>query len=157
LLTPFLILALLAGFSYCLNPAPWHHMSAGTEAVFAGTGVLLVILTTVMRKNMYLRMDERGLEVKYAVGAPRTYAWPEIESAKIVRFTFLRIPMTSSIHLRLRRDLRSQNVVRKMAGGVTGSDASFPAFFDESAEEIVEKIQFYKRESMSAGKVQYPA
>lgn len=157
LLTPVLVFFVLAGVSYWINPVPWQHMSARTEATLALSGLFIAALIVVLRRKLYLRIDERGLEVQLAAGAPRIYAWKDIEAVKIVRLRFLLMPLTSSIHLRLRPGLRSGSVVRKAAGAVTGSDASFPAFFEESAEEIVEKIEFFRRESANAAKSRFPA
>ena len=73
--------------------------------------------------------------------------WSDIESASIFRVRFLLIPMMSSIHLRLRSTSGSAGGVRRAAGALVGWNVSFPAFFDWSAEEIMEKIEFYRRRS----------
>ncbi|RXH57915.1 hypothetical protein [Granulicella sibirica] len=152
LTTPILLFLCVAAVSYWLNPEPWRHLTFQTELLFGGSAVVLILLAIVMRNTMYLRMDERGLEIKYVVGAPRLYTWDDIESAYIFKVRFLRLPMFSSVHLRLRPGLRSSNPVSRVAGAINQSDASIPAFFDESAEEIIEKIEFYKRESANAPK-----
>ena len=150
LLTPVLLFLLIVAVSYWLNPGPWHHLTLQSKLLFAASALAVLILIAAVGNTMYLRIDERGLEIKYAIGPPRLYAWGDIESARIVKARFLLIPMLSSVHLRLRPGLRSTNPIRRLAGAVNHSDASIPAFFDESAEEIIEKIEFYKRESANA-------
>lgn len=130
LLTPFLILLVICALSYWLNPTPWHHLSIVDKGLFAGSGLLLIALLSALRNRMYLRMDERGLEIQYIAGAPRFDAWSEIDSVRIFKVRFLMIPMTSSIHLRLKQ----------------GSARSIPAFFEESPQDIVERINFFKRQ-----------
>lgn len=142
LTTPVLILLVIAAVSYWANPEAWQHLSMGTEALFAGSLIAIAGMIVLFRRRMYLQIDERGIEVQLAVGAPRTYLWQEIESAGIFRVRFLLIPLMSSIHLRL----RSTGVLRGVAGRIAGFNASFPAFFDWSAEEIMEKIEFYQRQ-----------
>ncbi len=146
LITPLLLFLVVIAASYLLNPEPWRHLSVSLKVYFAGIVLFFIALIALLRNKMYLRIDERGLEIKYVVGSPRFYTWSDIESARIFKVRFLLIPLTSSIHLQLRPGLRSSNPVRKAAGALTGSSTSFPSFFDESAEEIVEKINFFKRQ-----------
>jgi hypothetical protein len=148
LLTPFLIFLIVIAASYWLNPAPWHQLSNVSKLLFGGSSLVVVGLIATLRNRMYLRIDERGIEIKYAVGAARFYAWSDIESARIFRIRFFMIPMASSIHLKLRPGARSGNAARKVAGAITGSHASFPALFEESAQEIVEKINSFKRQAV---------
>ena len=147
LTTPFLILLVIAAVSSWVNPAPWQHLSVLTEALFAGGVVVLIGLIVLFRDRMYLQIDESGIKVQLAFGAPRIYVWSDIESASIFRVRFLLIPMMSSIHLRLRSTSGSAGGVRRAAGALVGWNVSFPAFFDWSAEEIMEKIEFYRRRS----------
>lgn len=152
LLRPFLILLFLAAVSYWLNPVPWQHLGPETKILFGVTALVVAVLIATVRTRMHLHIDERGIEIKYAVGATKRYAWNDIESASIFRVRFLLIPMTSSIHLKLAPQARSADATRQFASAITGSNVSFPAWFDESAEEIIEKIEFFKRESLSAAK-----
>lgn len=130
LLTPFVILLLIGVASYWLNPEPWHHLSMVTKLLFAGTLLVVIVLAVVLRNKMYLRIDERGVTIQYIAGAPRFFAWSAIDSVRIVRIRFLLIPMASSIHLRMK----------------SGSVSTIPAFFEESAQDIAEKINFFKRQ-----------
>jgi len=130
LLTPFLILLVICALSYWLNPTPWRHLSIVSKSLFAGSALVVIGLLLTLRNRMYLRMDARGIEIQYIAGTPRFYAWGDIDSARIFKVRFLMIPMTSSIHLRLKQ----------------GSTKTIPAFFEESAEEMVEKINFYTRQ-----------
>jgi hypothetical protein len=144
LITPLLIILCICAFSYWLNPDPWRHLTSTTNALFAASFLVFIILMITMRNRLYLRIDERGVEIKYAVGAPRFYPWADIESARIFRKRFLLIPVMSTIRLNLRPQARPTNAIRKAASAVTGYDATFPAFFDLSATEIIERITFYK-------------
>ncbi len=146
LLTPLLIFVCICAFSYFLNPDPWHHLTPATKAIFAASFLTLILLMVTMRSRLYLRIDERGLEIKYAVGAPRFYSWDDIESARIFRRRILLIPVVSTIRLNLRPRARSANAIRKAASAVNAYDATFPAFFDLSATEIMERIAFYKNQ-----------
>lgn len=130
LLTPFLILLVFCAVSYWLNPTSWRHLSLVSKGLFAGSALVVIALLLALRNRMYLRMDERGIEIQYIAGAPRFHAWSDIDSVRIFKVRLFMIPMTSSIHLRLKQ----------------GSTKSFPAFFEESAQEIVEKINFFKRQ-----------
>ena len=85
LTTPVLILLVIAAVSYWANPEAWQHLSMGTEALFAGSLIAIAGMIVLFRRRMYLQIDERGIEVQLAVGAPRTYLWQEIESAGIFR------------------------------------------------------------------------
>jgi hypothetical protein len=91
-------------------------------------------------------MDETGLEIKYLTGKPRHYAWREIEGARIFRKRMLLVPVMSTIRLKLRPSARPTNSVQRAAGSVMGYDASFLAAYDESAEEILEKIEMFRRD-----------
>jgi hypothetical protein len=141
LTTPVLILLAIAGVSYWANPEPWHHLSPAVQATFAVSLLVVIALALVARGRMTLRVDERGIQVCYLVGAPRQYSWKEIEAAGLFKLRFLRIPLAYSIHLRLSN----------------GGRASIPAFFEESAPEILEKILFYKREAENAPPMRYSA
>jgi Bacterial PH domain len=134
LLRPFLILALICVGSYWLNPEPWHHLSMSTKLLFGGSLLVVVVLLLTLRNRMFLRIDEQGVTIQYIAGAPRFYAWSAIDSVRIFKVNFLMIPMTSSLHLRMK----------------SGSVASIPGFFDESAQEIAEKINFFKRQGPNA-------
>ena len=144
LVTPFLIFLCLIAISYWLNPAPWHHLSTTSEILFGGAFIAALAMIFFLRGRIHLRIDDRGIEVKYAVGEARRYRWDDIESARIHKNRFLLLPFSSSIQLRLRPQARSTNPIRKAAGVITGANASFPAFFELGAEEIIERINFYK-------------
>ena len=147
LLTPILIFVCVCAFSYLLNPDPWRHLSPGTEAIFAASLLVLILLMVTMRNRLYLRIDERGLEIKYVVGAPRFYSWDDIESAHIFRKRVLLLPVMCTIRLKLRQQARSTSTLRRGASAISGYDATFPAFFDLSATEIMERIAFYKSQT----------
>ncbi len=147
LMPPIALLAALCAISYWLNPEPWHHLSVATQAIFAAVLVVFAILMIVLRNQLFLRIDERGIEVKYAFGMTRLYAWADIESALIVRKRVLLVPVMSSIGLNLRQGARPANAVLRAAGAITGYSASFPAFFDLSPTEIIERINFYKSQT----------
>ncbi len=145
LATPFLILVAIGAVSYWLNPEPWRHLTLASKLLFAVSALAVGAMLLLMRSRIYLRIDERGLEIKYAVGAPRFYPWADIESARIVRVRFLLIPMAASVHLRLRPEAQSANPARRTVAAVTGANASIPGFFELSPDDIVEKIEFFKR------------
>jgi hypothetical protein len=130
LMKPFLILLLICVASYWLNPEPWRHLSMVTKLLFGGSLVLVVVLLLTLRNRMFLRIDEQGVTIQYIAGAPRFYAWSAIDTVRIFKFSFLMIPMTSSLHLRMK----------------SGAVASIPGFFDESTQEIADKINFFKRQ-----------
>ena len=144
LLTPVLIFLLIAAVSYWLNPEPWHHLSATSKVLFGGAFLVVLAMIFFLRDRMHLRIDDQGIEIKYAVGQPRLYRWTDIESARIHSIRFLLIPLSSSIQLRLRPQARSTNPVKRAVSAVSGMNASFPAFFDLSSREIIERINFYK-------------
>ncbi|MCU1322343.1 MAG: hypothetical protein JWM43_1992 [Acidobacteriaceae bacterium] len=144
LMTPLVVLCGLCAVSYWLNPEPWHHLSFATQALFAAALIVFAALMLLLRSRMSLRIDERGIEVFYPIGAPRFYAWAEIEAARIIRKRIFLIPVMSSIGLNLREGARPTNAVLRAAGAVNGYNASFPAFFDLSDTEILERIAFYK-------------
>jgi hypothetical protein len=148
LIRMFLIFLPLFAVSYWLNPNSWHHLSIAADGLFAASFLALVVLIVVMRNRMYLRLDEQGLEIQFAVGAPRSYKWADIDSVSIVRIQFL-ITLASSIRLQLRPGVRPANIVDKATAAIIGPSVSFPAFFDETAEEIVEKIEMFKRRSLN--------
>src|ERR1700759_756633 len=101
-MTPVLFILCLVALSFWLNPEPWRHMSLATELLFGGSALALVVMAFAMRNRSYLRMDKRGLEVKYMVGQPRFYAWRDIEGARIFRKRMLLVPVMSTIRLKLR-------------------------------------------------------
>ena len=144
LMTPVLFVLCLIAFSYWLNPEPWHHLTLSTELLFAFAVLTFAGLMIAMRTRTHLRMDERGLEIQYLWGAPRLYAWPDIESARVFKKRMLLVPVLSTIRLRLRPGARSANAVRRAVGGLVG-DVSFLAAYDESAEQILEKIEMFRR------------
>jgi hypothetical protein len=144
-MTPVIFILCLIALSYWLNPEPWRHMSLLTEMTFAGALLILVVLGVAARSRSYLRMDERGLEIKYLVGQPRFYAWRDIEGALVFRKRLFLIPVMSTIRLKLRPSARPANSVQRAAGSVMGYDASFLAAYDESAQEILEKIEMFRR------------
>ena len=145
LMTPLIFILLLGALSYYLKPEPWHHLSVPVIAAFVGGPVVLLCLGLAMRARSYLKMDERGLEIKYIVGSPQFYAWTDIESARIFRKRMFLVPVMSTIRLRLRPSARSANVVRRAAGNLTGADVTFLAAYDESPQQILEKIQMFQR------------
>lgn len=144
-MTPVIFILCLIALSYWLNPEPWHHMSLLTEVMFGGALLILVALGVAGRTRSYLRMDERGLEIRYLVGKPRLYAWRDIEGARVFRKRLLLIPVMATIRLKLRPSARPANSVQRAAGRVMGYDASFLAAYDESAGEILEKIEMFRR------------
>ncbi len=145
LMTPVLFVLCLVALSYWLNPEPWHHMSMPTELLFAGAALIFVGLMVAMRTRSHLRMDERGLEIQYLWGAPRLYAWRDIENAQVFHKRLFLVPVLSMIRLKLRQQARPANPVQRAAGNVMGYDATFLAVYDESAEQILEKIQMFRR------------
>jgi hypothetical protein len=147
LMTPLAVLAGLCAISYWLNPESWRHLTFATQAIFAAVLIVFAIMMVVLRSRMSLRIDERGVEIHYATGSPRFYAWTDIESARIARKTIFLIPVMSIIQLNLRPEARSTNAVQRAAATVNGYNASFPAFFDLSAAEILERIAFYKSQN----------
>jgi hypothetical protein len=144
-MTPVIFILCLIAFSYWLNPEPWHHLTLLTQLTFAAAFLTFVGLAVMARSRSYLRMDERGLEIKYLAGKARVYAWRDIEGARIFRKRFFLVPVMSTIRLKLRPAARPVNAVQRAAGGVMGYDASFLAAYDESAEEILEKIEMFRR------------
>jgi hypothetical protein len=147
LMTPLVVLFGLCAFSYWLNPEPWHHLTLATQAIFATVLIVFAALMIVLRSRMSLRIDERGIEVVYPVGSPRFYAWADIESARIARKTIFLIPVMSTIQLKLRPGTGPTSAVMRTAAAVNGYGASFPAYFDLSAPEIMERIAFYKSQN----------
>ena len=144
LLTPVLFVLCLVALSYWLNPEPWRHMTLSTKLLFAFAALTFAGLMVAMRTRSHLRMDERGLEIQYLWGAPRLYAWRDIESAQVFKKRMLMVPVLSTIRLRLRQGAQPANAVRRAVGGLVG-DASFLAVYDESAEQILEKIEMFRR------------
>jgi hypothetical protein len=145
LMTPVIFILCLVALSYWLDPEPWRHMSLLTETTFAGALLILVGMAVAARSRSYLRMDERGLEIKYLAGKPRVYAWMDIEGARIFKKRLFLVPVMSTIRLKLRATVRPANAMQRAAGSVMGYDASFLAAYDESAEEILEKIEMFRR------------
>jgi hypothetical protein len=145
LLTPVLLVLILVAVSYWVNPEPWKHLGLREKLLFGGAALVFAGLMVGMRTRSYLRMEERGLEIKYVFGAARFYAWRDIEAVRIVKKRIFLIPVLSSIGLKLREAARPTNAVRRAAGGLVGYDVSFLAVYDESAEEIAEKIASFKR------------
>jgi hypothetical protein len=144
LMTPVLVFLCICAISYWANPAPWRHLDFTTEALFAFAAIVFAGLAIALRKRLYLCIDDKGLKIQYAVGAPRFYAWSDIESAYIFKRRIFLVPVMSTIRLTLRPGAASSNPVRQAASFVARSDATFPAFFDLSATEILERINFYK-------------
>jgi hypothetical protein len=144
LMTPVLIFLCICAFSYWVNPVPWHHLDLTTKTLFAFAALVLVGLVIALRNRLYLCIDDRGLKIQYPFGAPRFYAWADIESARIFSKRIFLIPVISTIRLTLHPGARSSDPVRRAASFVTRSDATFPAFFDLSAAEILERINSYK-------------
>jgi hypothetical protein len=136
----FLILGLVL-VSYLVNPEPWHHLSVFAKAAFGGTALVFALLMLVLRGRSYLRMDMRGLEVHRGFGAPEFFPWQDVEGCTVIRKRFLFVPIVSSIGVKLRPGARPRNPVRRAAGAMLGYDATFPAWFDQSAVEIAEKIE----------------
>jgi hypothetical protein len=147
LMTPLVVLFGLCAVSYWLNPKPWHHLTIATQTIFATILIVFVILMVVLRSRMSLLMDERGIKVHYPTGSPRLYAWADIESARIAKKTIFLIPVMSIIQLNLRAGAGPKNAILRAAASMNGYNASFPAFFDLSATEIMERIAFYKSQS----------
>ena len=144
LMTPVLFVLVLIAFSYWFNPQPWRHLTLSTELLFAFALVTFAGLMIAMRTRSHLRLDERGLEIQYLWGAPRLCAWPDIESARIFKKRMLMVPVLSTIRLQLRPGARSTNSIQRAFGGLVG-DVSFLAVYDESAEQILEKIEMFRR------------
>lgn len=149
LMPPVLLLAALCGVSYWLNPAPWHHLTFSTQAIFAAAFAVFAILMITLRSRSWLRIDERGIEVKFATGTPRFYAWQDIVSAGIGKKTIFLVPISSSIQLQLDPTAKPTNAIQKAASAINRYDATFPAYFDISPTEILERIQFYKSQNQS--------
>ena len=145
LMTPVMFFLVLIAVSYWLNPEPWHHLSLLSQLLFAGALLVLTALMIAMRRRSYLRFDERGLEIQSLAGAPRLYAWQDIESARVYKKRVLMVPVLSTIRLTLRQKARSENAARRAARSISGFDATFLAVYDESAEQILEKIQMFQR------------
>lgn len=145
LMMPFLILAVVAAVSFWLNPGSWKRLSLFDEVVFGGVAVVLAGLLVAIRKRLYLRMDERGLEIRYVMGEARVYAWRDIEAVRIVKKRILFIPVLSTIGLKLRETARPANRLRRAASDLVGYDVSFLAVYEESAEEIAETIASFRR------------
>jgi hypothetical protein len=143
LLTPILVFLGICAISYWLNPEPWHHLSLATQSLFALAALIIVVLMITLRNRLYLRIQDHGLEIKYATGAPRLYAWADIQSARIVTRRIFLVPVLTSIGLTLTPEARAANVVRRAARTVVGYDATFPAVFDLSAPEILDRINFH--------------
>lgn len=148
LMTPLVVLFGLCAFSYWLNPEPWHHLTLASQALFATVLIVFATMMIVLRSRMFLRIDERGIEVRYPIGSPRFYAWSNIESARIARKRMFLIPVMSSIQLYLRQGALPTNPILRAAAAVNGYSASFPAFFDLGATEILERIEFYKSQKL---------
>ncbi|WP_158945982.1 PH domain-containing protein [Granulicella sp. S190] len=146
LTSPVIFVLALMILSYWLNPEAWRHLSLLTESLFAFFFLTFAVLTLAMRSHSYLRIDEHGLEIKYLTGAPRLYPWADIESARIVKKRILLVPVLSSIALKLRQSARPSNTLRRSAGSLVGYDVTFLAVYDESAQEILEKIQSFTRQ-----------
>ena len=146
LLPPVFLLLALVGISYWLNPEPWHHLSAGTKGLFAFAGLVFAGLGLAMRRRGYLRIDEQGLEVQYLAGKPRAYGWNDIVSVVVIRKRVLLIPVMHSVGLTLRDGTQGVSAVQRVTGGVLGYQSTFPAWFDESAVEIAERINFVLRQ-----------
>lgn len=144
-MTPVLFLLVLVALSYWLNPEPWRHLNLITKVTFAGGLLVLAGLAWAMRERSYLRIDERGIEIRYLVGAPRSYAWRDIESAHIFKKRMLMVPVLSTIQLKLRPEARPANTVRRAAGSLVGYDATFLAAYDDDADKILETIRLFQR------------
>lgn len=144
---PVLLLAALCGVSYWLNPESWHHLSLSTQLVLAAAFAVFAILMIVMRNRSWLRIDERGIEVKFATGTTRFYAWQDIISAGIGQKRIFLVPVFSSIQLQLSPTAKPTNTLEKAAWVINRYDATFPSYFDISPTEILERIQFYKSQN----------
>jgi hypothetical protein len=144
-MTPVIFFLALMAFSYWLNPEPWRHLGRVTEVAFGGALLLLAGMAWAMRERSYLRLDERGLEIRYLIGTPRFYAWRDIEGARIFKKRLLMVPVLATIRLKLRPEARPANALRRTASSLVGYDATFLAAYDDSAEEILEKMEMFRR------------
>jgi hypothetical protein len=147
LMPPVLLLAAMCAVSYRLYPESWHHLTRNTQVIFAVCFLTFAILMIILRNRCWLRIDERGIEVKFATGTPRFYDWQDVVSARISRKTVMLIPFFSSIQLQLRPASQPANVLRQAASAVGGFDATFPSYFEISPTEILERIHFYKSQN----------
>ena len=123
-LRPVLILGALICLSLYFNRASWEHLN-GWE--YLGFGLLPVtfLVLFLLRKRMFLKLDDEGLTVHYVTGTERKFAWTDITKVGIVSFK----RPTPSVVLRLRDDSPALSTQTRIYRAATGYDVTLSPFF----------------------------